>query len=171
MPEASTSSQCPRAAATGCRCAQGHRPRRRVQPPSEQLAWGSRECWLCMGPAKPTATSAMPRGKPRDSVPIAAQGAASAAAPPANPAIGWPRMGRPRCCSSCRPAISSEEHLAEVMYEPGQVGRPWRPGFGGASRLHHRVKGRSAFFAQAGIPSPVPAGSAKRRRWAAGTVP
>jgi hypothetical protein len=84
---------------------------------------------------------------------------------------GWPRMGRPRSCSSCRPAISSEEHLAEVMYEPGQVGRPWRPGSRGASRLRHQVKGRSAFFAQAGIPSPVPAGSAERRRWATGTVP
>ncbi len=134
------------------------------------LTWGSREWWVCMRPGKPTATSALPAGKARDSMPLRPR--------ELHRLLLRPRIrrwlatyGPPASCSSCRPAISSEGHLAEVMYEPGQVGRPWRPGSRGASRLRHQVKGRSAFFAQAGIPSPVPAGSAKRQRWATGTVP
>ena len=51
------------------------------------LTWGSREWWVCMGPGKPTATSATPRGKARDSMPTAAYRAAPAAAPPTNPAV------------------------------------------------------------------------------------
>ena len=131
---------------------------------------GSREWWVCMRPGKPTATSAMPGARPEIRCPLRPESCTGCCSARES-GDGWPRMGRPRSCSSCRPAISSEEHLAEVMYEPGQVGRPWRPGSRGASRLRHQVKGRSAFFAQAGIPSPVPAGSAKRRRWATGTVP